>query len=280
MTLRIAIPVFHGFTALDAVGPYAVLSNLPDAEVTFVAAERGAIRDDSALTLDVPVRLSELCDPDVIVVPGGLATRRMARDGDPVIDWIRAVHPGTIRTTSVCTGAILLAAAGVLAGAEASTHWIATGQLADLGAVPSRSRVTATGKVLTSAGVAAGIDMGLTLAADLAGPATAQAIQLAIEYDPAPPFTSGHPSIAPPEIVAAVTRRLRAAEAATLARSTTAEPVVASRRERGPTPERDTARGQAQEHGDDEERPVSSDPVRQRAEGERSDADRDAHAQR
>src|SRR4051794_184001 len=119
--MQIAIAVYDRFTALDAIGPYAVLGNLPGAEVLFVARERGPVHDDKALSVVATASFDEVTAPDVIVVPGGLITRKMARDGDPVINWARAVHPTTTWTTSVCTGAILLAAAGVLEGLDATT---------------------------------------------------------------------------------------------------------------------------------------------------------------
>ena len=140
----------------------------------------------------------------------------MARDGDPLIEWVRAVHPSTTWTTSVCTGAILLAAAGVLDGLDATTHWMAYEQLAALGANPTSERVVVRGKVVTAAGVSAGIDMALTLANEIAGSFVAQAIQLGIEYDPQPPFQSGSPATAPPEIHQVLSDSMRRAEAALL----------------------------------------------------------------
>lgn len=123
--MQIAIALFDQLTTLDAIGPYQVFAHLRGADVVTVAAEAGPVRDDSVLTLHANAAFDDVQNPDVIIVPGGLATRRMARDGHPVIDWIRAVHPSTTWTTSVCTGSILLGAAGVLEGLEATTHWIA-----------------------------------------------------------------------------------------------------------------------------------------------------------
>jgi transcriptional regulator GlxA family with amidase domain len=215
--MQIAVAVYDRFTALDAVGPYAVLGNLPGAEVVFVAAERGLVADDTALKVEAGARFAEVTQPDVIVVPGGLITRRMARDGHPVIDWIRQVHPTTTWTTSVCTGAILLAAAGVLDGLDATTHWLAYDQLAALGACPTAERVVVRGKVVTGAGVSAGIDMALTLVERMAGTFTAQAIQLGIEYDPQPPFDAGSPAKAPPEVYESLSALMRQAETSLLA---------------------------------------------------------------
>ncbi|MPY93058.1 MAG: DJ-1/PfpI family protein [Acidimicrobiia bacterium] len=215
--MQIAFPLFEGFTALDAIGPYTVLARLRGAEAIFVAEQRGPVRDDLALTAQADASFDEVTRPDIILVPGGLVTRRMARDGHPAIDWIRQVHPTTTWTTSVCTGAVLLAAAGVLEGLEATTHWVAYDQLNALGARPTAERVVVSGKVVTGAGVSAGIDMALTLAGIIAGPEVAQATQLVIEYDPQPPYDSGSPAKAPAALFADVSSRMREAEERTLA---------------------------------------------------------------
>jgi transcriptional regulator GlxA family with amidase domain len=214
--MHIAIAVFEQFTALDAIGPYAVLASLPDAQVTFVAAERGPVHDDRFLTVEATASFDEVTSPDIIVVPGGIITRRMARDGHPVIGWIRSVHPTTTWTTSVCTGAVLLAAAGVLDGLDATTHWSAYDQLAARGAHPTSERVVVRGKVVTGAGVSAGIDMALTLTEKVAGPFRAQAVQLGIEYDPQPPFDAGSPAKAPKEVYEALAKSMQARELASL----------------------------------------------------------------
>jgi putative intracellular protease/amidase len=199
--VQIAIPLYQGFTALDAIGPYEVLSRLPGATVTFLAESRGPVATDTgSLTLLAAAALGEIPRPDIVVVPGGPGTRRML-DDHAVIDWIRAAHETSTWTTSVCTGSLLLAAAGVLDGVEATTHWLATDLLAQLGAKPVSERVVMRGKVVTAAGVSAGIDMALVLAAQVAGPEVAQAIQLSIEYDPHPPFNAGSPLTAPAAIV-------------------------------------------------------------------------------
>jgi putative intracellular protease/amidase len=209
-SMDIAIPIFDRLTALDAVGPYEVLSRVPGATVTFVAERRGEHRDElGTLALVADAKLSDLPAPDVVVVPGGFGTRSLL-GGGPLLDWVRAAHATSRWTTSVCTGSLVLAAAGVLAGLEATTHWAAMDLLRRLGAVPVERRVVEQGKVITAAGVSAGIDMALTLAARLAGDKVAQAIQLGIEYDPQPPFTSGSLRTAPPEVVELV----RKAEAA------------------------------------------------------------------
>lgn len=210
--MDIAIPIFDRLTALDAVGPYEVLSRLPGATVTFVAAEPGPKRTENGmLALTADRALSDLRRPDVIVVPGGLGTRALMHD-EPTLAWLREAHAHSQWTTSVCTGALLLAAAGLLTGLEATTHWLAFDLLAAQGAIPVSRRVVEQGKVITASGVSAGIDMALTLAAHIAGPEYAQAIQLGIEYDPDPPFRGGSLASAPPEIVEMV--RSRAAKLA------------------------------------------------------------------
>jgi putative intracellular protease/amidase len=202
--LRIAIPIFDRLTALDAVGPYEVLSRLPGATVSFVAAEPGPKRTENGmLALTADESFAELTDPEVLVVPGGIGTRALMHD-EPTLAWLRGVHRSSQWTTSVCTGALLLAAAGILHGLEATTHWLSLDLLAEHGAIPVSRRVVEEGKVITAAGVSAGIDMALTLAARIAGDEIAQAIQLGIEYDPEPPFRSGSLAVAPPEIVAMV----------------------------------------------------------------------------
>lgn len=189
--MLITIPLFDRFTALDAVGPYEVLSRLPGAEVVFVAEQAGPVRTDTrALTLVAERALADVDACDVLVVPGGPGTRAML-EPQPLHDWLRAIDATTQWTTSVCTGALLLAAAGLLDGLEATTHWSAFDTLASLGARPTERRVVSQGKVLTAAGVSAGIDMALWLAAQIAGDEVAKAIQLGIEYDPQPPFDSG-----------------------------------------------------------------------------------------
>lgn len=205
--MDVVIPIFDGFTALDAVGPYEVLSRLPDATVIFAAAEPGPKRTETGmLALSADRALSELPHPDVIVVPGGFGTRALV-DDEPTLEWLREAHAHSTWTTSVCTGSLLLAAAGILDGLEATTHWMQMELLASLGATPVPRRIVEQGKVLTAAGVSAGIDMALLLAARIAGEEIARAIQLGIEYDPEPPFPGGSPATSPPEIVELVRGR-------------------------------------------------------------------------
>jgi transcriptional regulator GlxA family with amidase domain len=199
--MNIAIPVFDGLTALDAVGPYEVLSRLPGATVSFIGAQTGPVRTETEmLALFADASFGELTEPDVVVVPGGRGTRRLM-DDEQILGWLRGAHESSRWTTSVCTGSLLLAAAGILDGLEATTHWLELETLRRYGAQPVARRVVEQGKVMTAAGVSAGIDMALTLASRIAGERTAEAIQLGIEYDPEPPFDSGSPVKAGKELV-------------------------------------------------------------------------------
>jgi transcriptional regulator GlxA family with amidase domain len=216
--MRIAIGLYEGFTALDAVGPYQVLTNVPGAEVLLCAERKGPLADDNGLLrLDITHSFDDITDPDVLLVPGGLITRKLALERGPIVDWIRTAHETTTYTTSVCTGALLLGAAGVLEGRPATTHWMAYDHLRGYRAMPTEQRVVVDGKVITAAGVSAGIDLALTLVGMVHGPEIAQAIQLGIEYDPQPPYDAGAPSKAPTEIYDLVSAMMRAAEEELLA---------------------------------------------------------------
>jgi transcriptional regulator GlxA family with amidase domain len=198
--MEIAILLFDRLTALDAVGPYEVLARLPGASVRWVAVEPGPKRADAGLALMADHRLGDVAAPEVLVVPGGFGSRSAM--GDPqILDWIRTVHNTSTWTTSVCTGSLILAAAGVLRDLEATTHWNYLELLRAFGARPVRERTVQRGKVITAAGVSAGIDMALRLAQLIAGETVAKAIQLSIEYDPDPPFDTGSPDKSPPELV-------------------------------------------------------------------------------
>ncbi len=227
--MRIAIGLYDCFTSLDAVGPFQILSSLPGAEVTFVAAEPGPVTDESGfLTVTARASFDELPDPDVLLVPGGVTTGTLVPD-HPIVAWIARAHPTTAWTTSVCSGALLLAGAGVLDGVDATTHWAAFDELARLGARPVHERVVRRGKIVTAAGVSAGIDMALMLAAEIAGADFARTVQLMIEYDPQPPFDAGSPAKAGPAVV----ERAFAAMMQTmqqLAARRAATPAAASRR--------------------------------------------------
>jgi transcriptional regulator GlxA family with amidase domain len=206
--MEIAILIFDGLTALDAIGPYEVLSRLPGAELRLVAKQAGLKRADTgALGVQADLAIGDLPDPEVVLVPGGEGNRPLMRDPE-VLEWLRGAHESSTWTTSVCTGALVLGAAGILDGKCATTHWAFLDRLSELGAEPVTERVVEDGKVMTAAGVSAGIDMALTLAARIAGEQVAQAIQLGIEYDPAPPFDAGSPFKASPEVIGMV----RAAE--------------------------------------------------------------------
>ena len=212
--MQIAIGLYPGFTALDAIGPYAVFTSVPGADVVVCAEGKGMLADESDLLhLDLAHTFDEVPTPDVLLVPGGLVTRRLAAEGGPIVDWIRAAHETTTYTTSVCTGALLLGAAGVLDGVPATTHWMAYEHLRAHGAQPTEQRVVIEGKVATAAGVSAGIDLALTLVDRLYGAEVAQAVQLGIEYDPQPPHDTGAPSKAPAEIRDLVAAVMNEAEA-------------------------------------------------------------------
>jgi len=208
--VKIAIPIYDRFTALDAVGPYEVVQRLPNAEIAWLASEPGPVRTDNGmLGLMADAAYEELPDPDVMIVPGGTGTRALL-DDERLLGWIRRAHETSQWTTSVCTGSLLLGAAGILDGLDATCHWLELETLERYGARPTGQRVVEQGKVITAAGVSSGIDMALALAAKIDGPETAQAIQLAIEYDPQPPFDAGSTEKAPPEMVGAL-RELAAA---------------------------------------------------------------------
>jgi putative intracellular protease/amidase len=202
--MDIAIVLYDRLTALDAIGPYEVLSRLPGARVTFAAAEAGPVRTDNGmLTLLAERALAEIPRPEILLVPGGPG-EVAARAGGPVLEWLREAAATTTWTTSVCTGSLVLAAAGLLERRRATSHWLAMEQLERLGAVPVRERVVFDGNIVTAAGVSAGIDMALALAERIAGREVAEAIQLGIEYDPQPPFDAGSPDTAPERVVAAL----------------------------------------------------------------------------
>jgi transcriptional regulator GlxA family with amidase domain len=199
--MQIAIPIFDRMTALDAIGPYEVLSRVPGAKVTFVSSETGPKRADTdMLSVLADARLADLPNPDVVLIGGGYGTRALIHD-EEMLDWVRTAHETSQWTTSVCTGALVLGAAGILDGLEATTYWMELETLRRFGATPVSKRFVEQGKVITAAGVSAGIDMALMLAARMTAPEVAQAIQLGIEYDPQPPFDSGSTEKAAPEIV-------------------------------------------------------------------------------
>ncbi len=202
--MHIAIPVFDKITVLDAVGPYEVLQRLPGAEVTFIGHSVGPVRSDNGyLGVMADAEFEQLPDPEVVVFPGGVGTRRLMQD-DRVLDWVRTAHATSRFTTSVCTGSLVLGAAGLLEGLEATTHWGAYDRLASTGATPVSTRVVEhlDRRIITAAGVSSGIDMALRLAELLSDADTAKAMQLTIEYDPQPPFDAGSVDKAGPDVLA------------------------------------------------------------------------------
>jgi transcriptional regulator GlxA family with amidase domain len=207
--MQIVIALFDRFTALDAVGPHQVLHHLPGAEVIFASERVRGITDESGtLTLQAQAAYADVPRPDILLVPGGPGQAAQMTPG-PLRDWLIEADQTSTWTTSVCTGALVLAAAGLLTGRAATTYWLALEELGRLGAVPKRERYVFDGKYVTGAGVSAGIDMALALAGRLAGDEAAKRIQLAIEYDPHPPYQSGSPDTASPEIVAPFVARSR-----------------------------------------------------------------------
>ncbi|MFB7784638.1 DJ-1/PfpI family protein [Streptomyces vinaceus] len=204
--MQIAVLLYDRFTALDAIGPFDTLGRLAGAEVVFVSERPGPVRtDNGALALVADKGLDEVTRPDIVIVPGG-PHPELEMENPAVVDWLRAVDATTTWTTSVCTGSLLLAAAGLLKGRRATSHWLYLDRLPAFGAEPTGERVVYDGKYVTAAGVSSGIDMGIGLLGRIAGDDYAQTVQLMTEYDPQPPYDAGSPDKAPAEIVA----RLRA----------------------------------------------------------------------
>lgn len=194
----VAIPIFDRFTALDAIGPYEVLQRLPHFDVVFCSTRTGEIRTDHGMLGVIADRtLEQVPRPDIVVVPGGIGSRAAMQDAG-FLRWVQAAHATSTWTTSVCTGSLILGAAGLLDGLTATGHYSATDALAATGATPAPERVIVhePQRIMTAAGVSAGIDMALTLVAHLEGPDAAQAVQLMIEYAPEPPFSTGSPATA------------------------------------------------------------------------------------
>ncbi|WP_412757464.1 DJ-1/PfpI family protein [Legionella bozemanae] len=205
--LHITFLFYEGMTALDVIGPYEVLSRLPEVVVQRVALNSGPIRTCSELTLIAEHALTDISHTDVLLVPGaGNATT--LREFPEILAWVKATHEHTLWTTSVCTGSLILGAAGILSGVNATTHWAVMNRLKNWGAIPTHKRFVEDGKIITAAGVSAGIDMALYLAAKLANENVAQSVQLSLEYDPEPPFTSGSPEKAPEALVQSLRERL------------------------------------------------------------------------
>ena len=202
--MNVAIPLFPRFTALDAIGPYEVLQRIPGNDITFIGRERGVVRSDNGfLGIEIDATYDDLPSPDVIVFPGGIGTRDLIGD-EVVLDWVRRAHKTSTFTTSVCTGSLVLAAAGLLDGLTATTYWSAMDHLAKFGAVPTGQRVVEhlDRRIITAAGVSSGIDMALRLVELLVDRTAAEAVQLMIEYDPHPPFDAGSPAKAGDAVMA------------------------------------------------------------------------------
>ncbi|WP_431271353.1 DJ-1/PfpI family protein [Dankookia sp. P2] len=218
--LTIGFLLFPRLTQLDFTGPFEVLSRLPGATMRCIWKQAGPVRSDTGLTMLADTAMADCPQLDLICIPGGPGVTPLMEDAE-VLDFLRAQAPGAQWVTSVCTGALVLGAAGLLRGRRATTHWASHDFLAPLGAVPVQARVVRDGNLVTGGGVTAGIDFALTIVAEIAGPAAAQAIQLQVEYAPAPPFAAGDPASAPAAVLAAAQARgagMRAEREALVAR--------------------------------------------------------------
>lgn len=205
--MQITFLFYEGMTTLDIIGPHEVLAHLPDVTIQRVAKRAGMVRAGFDLELNAEYALSQVTQTDILVIPGGGTATSLSHEPE-IINWIKAIHKTTQWTTSVCTGSLILGAAGILQGKQATTHWAVLDRLRVWGAIPVSKRVVEDGKIITAAGVSAGIDMALLLAAKIAGQEMAEILQLGIEYDPDPPFNAGSPDKVKPEIVASLRERL------------------------------------------------------------------------
>jgi transcriptional regulator GlxA family with amidase domain len=199
-TLKIAILLFDNFTALDVVGPYEVLSKIPNSKIYMVSVKSGLYKDVKGLQISADFSLQDMRNPDILVIPGGLGIDSIL-DNQDIINWIQNSHRTSKWTVSVCSGALLLGSAGLLNDCKATTHWNRKNQLVKYGAILQNDRYVKDGKIVTSAGVSAGIDMSLFLLSLIVNVNFAKAVQLGMEYDPKPPFDSGSPEKAPKEIL-------------------------------------------------------------------------------
>lgn len=210
--MHIAMLLVPRMTQLDFTGPYEIFARSPGARVDLVWKDRTPVATEFGLSIVPTAVLADTKATDVLFVPGGVGVNALLTDTE-VLDWLRALAPTSRYITSVCTGALVLGAAGLLQGKRATTHWSALDMLARFGATPVKARTVIDGNVVTGGGVTAGIDFGLRLVAEMHGDATAQSIQLATEYDPQPPFQAGHPDVAPAGITAALKERGAARQA-------------------------------------------------------------------
>jgi transcriptional regulator GlxA family with amidase domain len=199
-SIKIVILLFDSIAALDAVGPYEVLSKIPGAKVCFVSLEARPVKCAGGLTLVADYSIEDIQEADVMVIPGGRGIDRLLHHNE-LLAWVQAIHKTTRYTVSVCTGSLLLGAAGLLNGMKATSHWLHIEKLKEYGAEPLKERYVVEGKIITSAGVSAGIDIALELVRLIKNETLAKAIQLAIEYDPSPPFDAGAPHKASKELV-------------------------------------------------------------------------------
>jgi transcriptional regulator GlxA family with amidase domain len=205
--MQIVFLFYDGVTALDVVGPHEILCRIPSISIKCVAKSAGNVKTDSGLILYADDALSDVLNADILFVPGAGNATTLQKYPE-ILDWVRLIHSKTTWTTSVCTGSLILGAAGILSGVNATTHWAAIDRLSKWGAEPTKKRIVESGKIITAAGVSAGIDMALTLAAKISGEHVAKALQLGIEYDPEPPFNSGSPEKADPELLESLRKRM------------------------------------------------------------------------
>lgn len=205
--MQVSFLFYEGMTTLDIIGPHEVLARLPNVTIQRVAKRAGMVRAGFDLELNAEYALSQITQTDILVVPGGGTATNLSHEPE-ILDWIKAIHETTQWTTSVCTGSLILGAAGILQGKQATSHWAVLDRLKAWDATPVSKRIVEDGKIITAAGVSAGIDMALLLAAKVAGQEVAETLQLGIEYDPEPPFNAGSPDKANPQIVALLKERL------------------------------------------------------------------------
>ena len=211
MKLKIAMLLFERLTQLDLTGPYEVFCRMPHTSVELVGKTQGPVTSEHGMKFIAEVALDETGQYDIIMVPGGFGVNALLED-EAVIAFLQRQAPGARYITSVCTGALVLGAAGLLKGKQATTHWLSLPFLKEFGAQSSEERFVKDGKIVTGGGVTAGIDFALLLAAEIFGSAVAEEIQLMIEYNPAPPSKAGHPSVAPAEIVKSLSNKLGSAQ--------------------------------------------------------------------
>ncbi|MFZ2776741.1 MAG: DJ-1/PfpI family protein [Candidatus Rickettsiella isopodorum] len=205
--MQIVFLFYDGMTALDVVGPHEILCRISGTSIKRVAKLAGNVKTDSGLILTAEYALSDVLNADILFIPGAGNATTLQKYPE-ILDWVRLIHSQTTWTTSVCTGSLILGAAGILSGVNATTHWAAIDRLTKWGAEPTKKRIVESGKIITAAGVSAGIDMALTLAAKISGEHVAKNLQLGIEYDPEPPFNSGSPEKADPELLENLRKRM------------------------------------------------------------------------